>query len=71
MKERRNKCKNKIIAGIRKSVSEADFDEDEKQQPFEKENGTEQIKSIVEDVKRCMIPSDEVILGAWGLVNGK
>lgn len=61
------------IAGVRKSVTEADLAEEKQEEevPFEKDAGIEQFKSIIEDVKRCVIPPEEVILGAWGLVNGR
>jgi hypothetical protein len=56
------------MLGVRKTVTEADLTDDKL--PFEKENSVEQVKTVIEEVKRCIVPDDEVSLGAWGLING-
>lgn len=58
-----------LMLGVRQSVTEADLADDKP--PVDRETLIEQIKSVIEEVKRCIVPADEAVLGAWGLISGK
>ena len=55
---------------MRTDITEDEL-EGEKVISDEKENTVEQIKQVIDDAKRCIIPSGDVTLGAWGFVNAK
>ncbi|CAG7829428.1 unnamed protein product [Allacma fusca] len=59
-----------VILGVKTNITEEDLD-GEKAVTDEKENTAEQIKQVIDDVKKCVVPTFDVILGAWGLVNAR
>ncbi|CAL8115328.1 unnamed protein product [Orchesella dallaii] len=57
-----------LVLGLRSSVTEEELTLG-KEAVEEKEITTELVMQMIEDVKHCVVPPQNVVLGSWGLVN--
>jgi hypothetical protein len=53
------------------SITLPETDSDDKVNVEDKEAVADQMRMVVDDVVKCVVPPGENLMGAWGLVNAK